>query len=916
MTGSVSDKRCKISPWRLFAIVMLLFLAATLEGGQAQPLSNAEALDVLYEEDFEDGKAQDWSVEGSWDVVRDWQGNWVLRGREHNWARYTGDAWGDYVLCVRVKLIRGRIHLNFRTSGCLRYFIGIQEDRIDLNKTQPCGTHRELRVRDRYFGSNRWYEVRVVGTGNKIEVLVDGWSVLTFTDPTPLLFGGIAFETLDNSEFHLDNVTVLGRRAVTHGLRWVKTGGPLGGLGYDIRMHPTNPNILYVTDSWSGVNISVDGGKTWFASNEGITTRAGPSGDAIPVFCLTIDPHNPKVIWVGTQNARGIFKSEDGGKTWVEKTRGIVEKEGISFRGITVHPKDPNIVFAAAEISSFAWTPDRSERQGREFDLVKGVVYKTTNGGESWTPIWRGDNLARYVLINPQNPDVIYISTGIFDREAANSDVRTNKPGGVGVVKSTDGGRTWRVLNEANGLRNLYIGSLFMHPENPDVLLAAAGNNAWRSGCGVYLSTNGGESWTWVLQSGDEPMTSVEFAALNPMIAYAAGPAAVVRSEDGGRTWRSMTPSGKEGWGPPGVRAGFPIDLQVDPRDPNRIFVNNYGGGNFLSEDGGKTWTVASKGYTGAQVRDVAVDPKNPLRVFAAARSGIFMTENGGEDWLGMGFGQAAVLEWNAVAIDPRESRTVLAANNWTCGVHRSTNGGQSWSQVLGPPGPNMGWSVIVFAPSDPMVVYAGSGSFFSAGSFDLKRAACGVYVSRDGGLTWAAANSGPCRDAHVSSLAVDPENPTRVLAATTNRGLLVTGDGGRTWQEMNRGLPPSPVVLSVAIHPTDGRVALVGLERGGLYRTTDGGASWQPSAVGMDPNATVKDIVFDPVRPRVIYVSDSHTGVYRSDDSGQSWAKLNAGLTMRDVSSLAISSDGLILYAGTEGGGVFRLELPSERGG
>ena len=135
----------------------------------------------------------------------------------------------------------------------------------------------------------------------------------------------------------------------------MRTGGPLGGLGYDVRMHPDNPEIMYVTDAFAGVFKSTDGGMTWFPSNEGITTRTGTSGDSIPIFCLTINPHNPDEIWVGTQNVRGIFKSENGGATWQEKTRGIVEHEGITFRGITIDPNNPDTMFAAAEISSFAW---------------------------------------------------------------------------------------------------------------------------------------------------------------------------------------------------------------------------------------------------------------------------------------------------------------------------------------------------------------------------------------------------------------------------------------------------------------------------------------------------------------------------------------------------------------------------------
>ena len=70
--------------------------------------------------------------------------------------------------------------------------------------------------------------------------------------------------------------------------------------------------------------------------------------------------------------------------------------------------------------------------------------------------------------------------------------------------------------------------------------------------------------------------------------------------------------------------AGFPIDMQCDPRDANRVFVNAYGGGNFLSEDGGQTWRVASKGYTGALMAQVAVVQDDPARVYACARSGVF----------------------------------------------------------------------------------------------------------------------------------------------------------------------------------------------------------------------------------------------------------------------------------------------------
>jgi photosystem II stability/assembly factor-like uncharacterized protein len=728
-----------------------------------------------------------------------------------------------------------------------------------------------------------------------------GQSKSGYVDFGALLQEEIGFETPERSGAFADRVTeVRGRRQP--GLRWVRTGGPLGGLGYDVRMRPDNPDIVYVTDAWSGVNISVDGGRTWLPSNNGIITRAGHSGDAIPVFCLTIDPHNPEVLWIGTQNRRGIFKSTDGGKTWVEKDNGISEREGISFRGLTVDPRDSKVIYAAAEISSFAWAG--REISGREFDLTKGVVYKTTDGGEHWTGIWRGDNLARYIWINPRDPEVMYVSTGIFDREAANSDARRNLPGGVGIVKSTDGGRTWQVLGRANGLTNLYIGTLFMHPRDPDVLLAGAGSNAYPEEAGVFLSTNGGRTWENTLRGVH--IHSVEFAVSDPRIAYAAGIEAVYRSEDGGRTWRRVTQGGS--WGPPGIQAGFPIDLEVDPRDANRLFANNYGGGNFLSEDGGRTWVAASRGYTGAQVRDIAVDARTG-RVFAAARSGLYVSTNKGSEWQGVAYPPAAGIEWYVVAVEPFDSWNVLAASNAMGVIVQSYGERWHWREVSKHPGPRMSWRAIAFAPSNPAVVYAGTSAFFSAGTFDDRMGAAGIYISENGGGRWREANDANSRDANVAAIAVAPHDPRIVYAATCNRGLLRSTDGGQRWQTMRIGQRVRDV-RALAIDPTDPQIVYAGVRDGGVWKSVDGGKRWQHSSSGMDPEASVTDIVLDPTDSRILYAADIRTGVYRSEDGGRFWVRIDEGLRTRAVNALAITSDGRTLYAATEGEGVFRLDI------
>ncbi|MFC1935939.1 WD40/YVTN/BNR-like repeat-containing protein [Chloroflexota bacterium] len=125
----------------------------------------------------------------------------------------------------------------------------------------------------------------------------------------------------------------------------------------------------------------------------------------------------------------------------------------------------------------------------------------------------------------------------------------------------------------------------------------------------------------------------------------------------------------------------------------------------------------------------------------------------------------------------------------------------------------------------------------------------------------------------------------------------------------MNQGLGVLDI-RALAIAPGNPEVLYAGAESGGVYKSTDGGAIWQRSNNGMDPQAAVQDIVVDPTNPQVLYAADLRTGVYRSDDGGRLWVRINESLRTRAVKALAISADGGILYAATEGEGVFRLDL------
>ena len=717
---------------------------------------------------------------------------------------------------------------------------------------------------------------------------------------------------------------------------WIRTGGPPGGLGYDVRIHPTDKRIMFVTDNPSGVNKTYDGAAEWVKRNEGITTRSGSSGDGIPIFCLTIDPNDPEIVWAGTQNALGVYKSTDGGETWVEKTNGIVQ-EATSFRNFGIRPGNSSVVFAGVEISTGL--------MGIEFDKARGRIYKTEDGGENWRCVWEGGSLVRFVLFDPGNPDVMYASTGIFDREAYNTT-------GIGLLKSTDGGESWTQIN--TGIRNLFVGFLEMHPSDPQILFAAAGNNAWSYPPNnltgdIYRTTNGGGSWEVVLS--DDTFTAVTISPSNPNVIYAGSARAFYRSSNGGDTWVQYNKPADGCWGPTGIRAGVPIGAVVDPDDPNTVFANNYGGGVFKSTDGAQTWIDLSKGYTGAHLHDVAVDPDNPSTVYTIGRSGPYRSYNGGAgaEWTGLCYAPAGFAEWCVVALNPANPREVIVTDEHQGVIERSTDAGDSWTEVFRHPLVDAsnplnrhGFKALAYAPSDPSIVYGGMSRERNTINGGVPPGPShGVYKSTDAGVTWQNVSDGLDTPLlNILCMAVHPSDPDIVYLGTWKDGVFKTTDGGQTWSLQNNGLAGTEV-RALTVDPQHPEVVYAGMGEGaGIFKSTNGGDLWAgvtaglnlecpsyllpigraPTGVSLEkprfpiptgeyyavPWTAIWDIAIDPTDPQTIYAADHTHGVYQSSDGGSNWSPLLEGLSTRAANALAISADGRVLYAATEGEGIF----------
>jgi photosystem II stability/assembly factor-like uncharacterized protein len=865
----------------------------------------------LFSDDFEHGAAS-WDLDPGWQLASEgW--NHVLRGSGHYWASPRPSALLGEITSFecRFNLSQGSLHVNYRWNrvGGSRYFVRVEEHVLLLMKSillqPPPSTgdpmeHVMLAEVQIEITPGAWHQLLITGDVGHLEVSLDGTLQIAYTDTTnPLLSGAVAFESLpETTGVDIDDVVLKGPPPSS--LSWVFTGGPPGGIGYDIRIHPTKPEVLWVTDAYAGTHQSVDGGRSWVPRNEGITARTGPAGDGVPIFSLTIDPHNPNTLWVGTLGMRGVFKSTNGGSSWTEMDNGIPTQPSMEFRGFTVDPHNANVVYCGGNY--LADPPTLKQR---------GFIYKTTDGGTSWQLLREPGALVRWIIVDPTDSKVIYASTGIFDRFATKAE---------GILKSVDGGRTWTSIN--NGLTSLVVGALAMHPTNPQVLIAGTGKAGAFSDApneingGVFKSTDSGQHWRQVdpiHASGSHEIrfSAVAFAPSNPDLVFADAGHLFLRSNNGGETWEVINIESK------GDNRGQPIALTVHPTNPNTIYMNSYDGGVFMSTDGGSTWRDSSSGYTGLRAWDVAVDSNHPENVVVSGKNGVHVSTDGGHTWRGR-YTAGWVNNTLSIVTDPTNGDNWLAGAQITGSISRTTDGGDSWEIVL----PSLGVDTITgrrsiyrldFAPSAPATVYAATGVDTMFVQTPLAFQGPGVFKSGDHGATWTPVNRGlEGTSQTVLSLAIHPQDARVVYIGLLDKGVYKTTDGGTSWLPANHGLTPVQI-RSLAVDRFNPSTVYAGAERGGFWRSTDAGASWKQSSYGMPPEASIHAIAVDATHAGVVYAGDLTSGVYRSTDSGATWTAINNGLRNRAVNALSLTPDGLHLYAATEGSGVFRLDLPDQ---
>lgn len=367
----------------------------------------------------------------------------------------------------------------------------------------------------------------------------------------------------------------------------------------------------------------------------------------------------------------------------------------------------------------------------------------------------------------------------------------------------------------------------------------------------------------------------------------------IYQSRDGGKKWERLARVGK--------RDDLVIDnILVDPTRPKHLVVGAWvvsdGGGIFISNDGGVTWTAQPE-MLGQSVRALTAAPSDPKTFVAGTLEGVFRSTDSGAHWeLISPKGNAEIHEIESLAIDPLDPK-IIYAGTWHL-PWKTTDGGKSWKSIKQGIIDDSDVFSIIVDPKKSSVVYLSACS--------------GIYKSEDGGAKFTGGvgvnktQGIPLTARRTRVLMQDPNNLNAVYAGTTE-GLYRTFDAGKHWIQTTSA---DVIVNDVYVDPVNSKHVLLATDRRGVLASDDGGDSFQASNTGFSARL-ITAFASDAQHPAIVYVgvvNDKDSGgVFVSRTGGLSWSHLGDGLDGRDVFSLIQAPDGTIL-AGTERG-IYRLK-------
>lgn len=677
----------------------------------------------------------------------------------------------------------------------------------------------------------------------------------------------------------------------------------------DFAVNPNNYNEYYVATASGGVWKTINAGTSY----QPIFDSQG----SYSIGCVTLDPGNSNVVWVGSgenNNQRsvaygdGVYKSEDAGASW--KNMGLKTSEHIGR--IIVDPTNSNTVYVAA--LGPLW------KEGGE----RGV-YKTTDGGKTWNQVLKIDQYTGVndIVMDPRDPNILYASA----HQRMRSDYAYVSGGpGSGMYKTTNGGTQWDKVN--NGLPTSDMGriGLAISPADPEYIYAiveAAKDE------GFYRSTTQGAKWEKMSshQTGGNYYNEVIADPKNKDRVYTMGYAISV-SDDGGKNFRSIGEDAKH------------VDnhaLWVNPANTNHM-RNGCDGGIYETWDGAKTWQFKSN-LPVTQFYKVEVDNTEPFYyVYGGTQDNFSLggpsrtrSENGivNDNWFvtqgGDGFESA---------IDPFNVNIVYA---------QSQHGGLTrYDKATGEnmgiqPQPRKGekeyrwnWDApLQTSPHKSGRLYIAANKIFKSDDYGNTWQVISEDVTRNEdrnklpimGRVWGidatGKNDGVAPYGTVSALSESPKNENLIVIGTDDGLVQITTDGGKIWKktESFAGAPSMTYVYHVLTSQHDENVIYATLnnhKRGDfkpyIYKSTNKGQTWASITANLPERGSTYSIAEDHVDANLLFVG-TEFGVHFSNDGGASWKPLKGGLPTIAVRDMAIQKRENDLVLATFGRGFYILD-------
>lgn len=565
-----------------------------------------------------------------------------------------------------------------------------------------------------------------------------------------------------------------------------------------------------------------------------------------------------------------------------------------------------------------------------------GGIWKTTNGGDSWTPIsdFIGSIGVSAIIVDPNSPQTVYIATGDGDASDNYS---------IGVLKSTDGGTTWNTtgLNWSTSSTRL-IRAMVMHPNDVNTLILASNDGIYRTtnagtswtkeqsgnfydvelkpqatsntfyACTktqIYRSTNSGDSWSLEHTLSGTNRIALATSEDNANYVYAlaskssgSGFHGVYRSTDSGQSYSTQSTSPNLlGWQSNGSDSNgqgwYDLVIAVDPDNANSVHVA--GVNHWRSTDGGANWSIKSTWNGAGGVQEVHAD-KHALEwqdnntLWEGNDGGIYRTTNNGDNWTDR-TSNLVISQLYKIGVSELDNKVIGGLQD--NGTKLRNNSG-NWTDEIG--GDGMDCAI---NPENANVLY---GSLYYG---DIRR-------STNGGSSWSnISNAIPEESgegaAWVTPYVLDPSNPSTIVVGYEN--VYRSTDQGNSWTKIGDNLTSS-TLLYADISPTDSDYIYVG-RASQMWKTSDGGTNW--SSPG-GPGSNTAMVKVSPTSPETIYAVrqnfSSGNKVYKSTNGGTTWTNISGNLPNIPANCIAIHDDGEeTIYVGMDVGVYYRNNSTSD---